>query len=523
MPNENNNLNGKNVELTLEQQQQKQQTYDKYMDFIKRKMDFSSLSKTIVQDLINNRKDSVIFRKYTKEEIINALSNPQTSEKKIRDMSIYLYANSSHYRRLCNYFSKLATLNCVLVPSRLPKKYNKSSFLLNYRKVADLIDKFNFKSQLLKILNICMYQDTFAGLWFETEDSFDVVQLNNDYIKITSKEDGCLIYSLDFSFFNTRQYLLDSYGETIKEMYCNYVGYVLKDRNGKTVESFKGDPKLKWQEPPNQICIKVNVDQLLYALPPFAGIFPEILNLEDYKLLKKSGEILDRYKVITMKIPLNPDGTFQFDEKLAEKYYLQACANVDAGVGIILTPMDIDLLDFQQNAGADSDAVNEAESALFSASGSNKLLFGGGDKASSSSIDLSIRNDEAILFAMLRQVEDWVNKYIKKLNLPYDFKMRFLNQSIYTEEDVCKRYKEAASFGVSGSRSFYAASLGMSPAEVMYMSEIEGGLDFVNKWIPMKSSNTMNTGDTGSEGGAPKKDKIKDTTEAGQENDSNDE
>ena len=487
MPDEN-----KNIELTPEQK--KEQETQRYLDYFHKKMDYSRLSKTIVQDLINNRKESVLFKQYTKEEIINYLASPQTNEKQIRDMSIFLYANSSHYRRLCNYFSKLCILNYIIAPYRLNlNSYNQNSFLLNYRKVADLLEKFNFKYNLLRILNVCMYQDMYCGLWYETEDSFDIIQLSNDYCKVSSKEDGCLVYSLNFDFFNTRQYLLESYGETIKQMYYSYAGYSYVEGTGKNKKTLKvkGDLKLKWQEPPNQICFKVNDDQLLYALPPFSGIFPEILNLEDYKLLKKSGEILDRYKVLVMTIPVSSDGTIQFDLKLAEKFYNQACANIDSGIGIILSPMKVEQISFQNNVGAESDAVNEAEGALWAASGSNGALFGFGDKLSSSSLNISIKNDESIIFAMLRQIENWINKYIKKLNLPYDFKVTFLNQSIYNESDVCDRFQKAATFGVSGSRSLYAASLGMSPSDVLCLGELEDSLDFINKWIPMKSSNTM--------------------------------
>jgi hypothetical protein len=109
------------------------------------------------------------------------------------------------------------------------------------------------------------------------------------------------------------------------------------------------------------------------------------------------------------------------------------------------------------------------------------------------------------------------------MNLPYDFKVHFLNQSIYDEDDVCKRYQSAASYGVSGARSLYAASLGLSPSDVLSFQELETSLDFQDNWIPMKSSNTMNSSDTG--GRPTNQSKGKPLTEAGQQtqdNDSND-
>jgi len=492
----------------------KEQVKQKQLDFVNQ-LNYTRLSKTIVQDLVNSRKESVLFQNYTKEEVVKFLANPQSSEKQIRIMSNFLYANSSHYRRLCNYFSKLATFNYYIAPYNLSKdKYNKISFLVNYQKVANLLEKFNLKSQLLKIFNVCFYQDMFAGLYFETPDSFDIIQINSDYVKISSKEDGCLVYSLDFNFFNNRQYLLDSYGDDIKQMYYNYAGYqeVIDGKKGKKV---KGNPDLRWQEPLNQICIKINDDQLLYSLPPFASVFPEILNLEDYKLLKKAGEQLKNYKVLSMEIPIGDDGQFKVDEEIVTKFYNQACNNIADGVGIIVSPMKITQFSFQNSVTTETDAVNQAESELWSTSGSNGLLFGMGDNPSSSSLNISIKNDTSITYALLRQIENWLNKYIKKLNLPYDFKAHFLNQSIYDENEVCDRYQKAAMYGVSGSKSLYVASLGLSPSDVIAMQELEGALNFADDWVPMQSSSTMASDPTNTGGKPTNASKGKGLTESG--------
>jgi hypothetical protein len=411
-------------------------------------------------------------------------------------------------------------LNYTLIPYNLnPNDYNKNSFLLNYRKVANLLEKFNMKYHLLRIMNICMYQDVYAGLWYETQDSFDIIQINSDYIRISSKEDSVLIYSLDFNFFKTREYLLDTYGEEIKQMYLNYTGYTIEDTDGKK-KKIKGDPKLQWQEPPNQICIKINDDQLLYSLPPFSGIFPEILNLEDYKLLKKAETQLKNYKILGMEIELDENGLFKLDEKIVEKFYTQACNNIADGVGIIVSPMKITKYDFQNNVSSDADAVNSAESSLWAAAGSSSQIFGGGDNPSSSSLNISIKNDQVITFSLLRQCENWLNKFIKKMNLPYDFKVSFLNQSIYDDFEISARFKEASVYGVAGAKSLYVASIGLSPSDVIGLTEIESVLDFTNMWIPLQSANTQSS----DSGGRPtNKSKGKGLTDAGEQTKEDDE
>ena len=61
---------------------------------------FANLKKNIVQDLINNHNESVIYKKYSKEQIVRMLENPQKNEKQIRELSGFIYLVSSHYRRL---------------------------------------------------------------------------------------------------------------------------------------------------------------------------------------------------------------------------------------------------------------------------------------------------------------------------------------------------------------------------------------------------------------------------------------
>ncbi len=488
-------------------------------DILQRSINFERLTKLIIQDLIDSRKESVLFKRYKKEDVIDALESPQSNETKIRNISNFLYLNSTHYKRLCNYFSKLLTYNYTISPYRVNiDKYNKKSFLLNYRKVADQVEKFNLKHILPNIFNICMYQDAFFGICFETSDSFDIAQISADYCKITSKEDGCLVFSLNFDYFKTRAYLLDNFGEEIKQMFLAYAGYTIESESGKN-KKVPGDKKLQWQEPPNQICIKANEDQTNFLFPPFAGVFPEILNLEDYKLLKKTGQLLDKYKILSMKIPLNKEtGVPLLPFDIAESFYKQALKNIDPSIGLIWSPMEIEKFDFQNSRTSESDAVNEAEAALWAATGSNGALFGQGEKLSSSSLNISIRNDESLVYSLLLQVEAWINRYIKSMRLPYSFKVKYLNQSIYNQKDIIDQFQKAATYGVAASRSLYAASLGISPSDVLNLGQLENDLGYADSWVPLKSSSTMSpSGD----GGRPIKDNITDSTEAGRENDSN--
>jgi len=182
-------------ELTPAQKQQKQ------LEYVMR-LNYQRIAKSIVQDLQNNRKESVLFQKYDKEKMVKFLANPQQYEKQIRSMSRFLYDNSPQYKRLCKYMAGIPTLDYIIAPYNISKNYNKNSFLVNYNKIVNLLERMNLKHEFSKIFTTCWYEDIFAGLYTETEDSFSIVKINPDYVQISSVNDGCLTYSLDMSYFD---------------------------------------------------------------------------------------------------------------------------------------------------------------------------------------------------------------------------------------------------------------------------------------------------------------------------------
>ena len=92
-------------------------------------LSFANLKRNIVQDLINSKGESVIYKKYTKEQIVNMLENPQKNEDQIRELSRFIYLVSSHYRRLVDYYSTILLYNYTVVPTKIPvKKPNENNF-----------------------------------------------------------------------------------------------------------------------------------------------------------------------------------------------------------------------------------------------------------------------------------------------------------------------------------------------------------------------------------------------------------
>lgn len=509
-------MESQNIQIENEEQALlKQFSFNDYQQMM-----FANLRKSMVQDLVNNRKESVIFTKYPIEKVVSMLESPQKNEKLIRTLSRFLYISSSHYFRLINYYATLATLNYIVVPANLPKKINKKTYKDTYYKIIYQLEKYNLKNELPKVMVIALLEGVFYGLKYETTDSFYIMPFNSAYAQISSIDTGTFSFSMDLNYFTGKEYILESYGDEIFNAYYVY--------RGNKEQGIKGDSSKRWFEPSNGLCIKIDETDLLHSLPMFESIFLDIFRLDDYKLLKKAKTTLDNYKVLAMQIECDETGAPKMDWEVAKKYYGQAAANVPDGIGLILSPFQITEFSFQKNSASEDDAVNQSENEFWAGTGTHGMMFGSTKASSSSSLDLSTKPDEEISFGLLSQIERSFNREIKLLNLPYLFKLKFLLQSIFNKKSVQDGYQKASQYGVSGAKLYYAASLDMSPSDVVGLAYLENDILEVTKKMftsPLISSNTLSP-DKG-EGGAPKVEENGDTptdnTEASREDDGNSE
>ena len=124
---------------------------------------FAVLNRLITRDL-NNDISKPTFSLYSKSDIQTYLTNPYTYEKQLRKAVTYIYGASSHFRRLIQYFAGLSDCAYVVEPYRIdPKKANTKTVNNNYRKVLNMLSSMNIKTQLPKILTVCLREDVFYG------------------------------------------------------------------------------------------------------------------------------------------------------------------------------------------------------------------------------------------------------------------------------------------------------------------------------------------------------------------------
>lgn len=445
---------------------------------------FAQLNKMIINDLNNSGVNikTALTTRYTKEQILSYLERPERSQKQLRNLSRYLYSNSAHYRRLIWYFAGMLRFDYILEPYDLDLSkvsQDKTKFLKQYQNIAKILDNMNIPHEMIKVLKTAYKEDIFYGYEYMTNDSYFIKKLDPDYCMISSVEDGVYNFAFDFSYFDTNNVSVKTYPDEFKNKYLNYK----KDPSG-----------LKWQEldSDNTICIKIN-EEIEYPLPPFNTVFESVFDIDESKRLNKVKNRIDNYMILTQKIPLDDKkgeiNKFLIDLDTAMSFHNKATDSLPEEVGLVTSPMDINAIKLERK-NKDTDATEQAQRDYYDAAGVSQFLFNGSE-ASVSGISNSIITDEQVSFMILKQIERWLNRKLKKINKTYKFRVKFLETTRFNIDDVRKSLLSGAQYGMP-TKSALAATYDLTPSAFSNMTFLENEvLELHDKLIPLASSHTQ--------------------------------
>lgn len=454
---------------------------------------YANLSKIGIRNLESTSETNPTYTKYTKDQLVTYLGNPASYEKQLRKMSKYLFNISNYYRRLIQYFANMPTYSYTISPYGLDrsKTVNANKLKKAYYSSVAAVELMNLPHEATKMFTIAFRDDVYYGYEWETNDSVAFQNLDADYCKISSIEDGVYNFAFDFSYFDSNQDKLPNYPPEFQTMYNTY----------------KTNTQLyKWQEldSTKSICIKVNEHDYI-PIPPFVSLFSALADIEDYRAISKNASETNNYKALAMEIPLGDKGEFLIDYNDAKEFYDMMTNVLPPNIGAILTPMKLTDWNFEKSGvNSDTNEVAKAEATFFTTAGVNKILFGGGEDPSATTLNLCTVNDQMIVFAVMRQLERWVNRKLKSVSSSYKFRINFLPVTHYNIAEMHERYLKDATYGMP-TRTAALATAGYAGTDYENMTYLENEiLGLGNNEIPLKSSNTQ-SGSAGDEGGRPTK------------------
>lgn len=452
------------------------------------KVDWTGFQRLMIHDLLTQTKiiDTGYVGNFKIEDIHLALEHPKQGWRMILAVSEELMRISPHYYRLNNLYSNLALFCWGIDLYDVKETANINTLKKTYSSLAARLENMNLKHEFSKIMKVLPYQDIYCGLIVEDNIDFYFQQISYKVCKLYETQDGLYNFIINLSAINPVN--LCAYPDYVQQAYVDF-------RDGKITNYYK---------PPadKQICIKFN-SQWTYPYPILINLVKDILDLDTYKKLKLQSARTDNYKAIMVKIPIDESTV---DKPLLTPETIGIFADINResmndDIGLIYNLGSdgeaISFKDSNNNRNNVSDAVDE----LYNSSGESKELFNG--SSSGTAVTFSVENDSGFVYALYRQFERWMNRYIKlrKYNKStYKFYFYLLDITIFNRDNVSKRYKEACTLGASVIDK-WIASLDMTPSRLMgsYILH-ENVFDFKNHFVPLSSSfnsSEVSTGEVG--------------------------
>ena len=478
----NNENNAQTVDVSIYTATDYKNDQKKFNESMKNgNVDWRNFSRLMTHDLCTRTSviDNGCIGDISMRDIEIALKYPKQGWKILLSLSEQLMRISPHYFRMNNLYSNMPVFCWWIDLYDVKESAKVDNIKKVYAALAAKLESMNLKHEFSKIMKVLPYQDIYCGLVFENQSDFFFQQIDYKVCELYQIQDGLYNFRIDLTQIKAQN--LDAYPDYVQRAYLE-----LREATQ------NGQIKSQWYEPPadKQICLKLN-SQWTFPYPILIGLIKDILDLDVYKKLKLQSARTDNYKAIAVEVPIDENTV---DKPLLTPETLGIFAEINResmtdDIGLLHTlgsdATPISFKDSNNTRNNVSDAVDE----IYNSSGITKELYNGG--SSGTAVTFSIENDSGFVYGLYRQFERWTNRFIKirKYNKSaFKFFFYLLDVTIFNRDNVSKKYKEAASLGVTVIDK-WLATLDMTPSRTLGSFTVHKDIfDFQNNFVPLKSS-----------------------------------
>lgn len=487
----------------------------------KKRAAFASELKNALQFFDPERPPNKITSTYSRESLRTYLRNPATdaNNKNLRKLSNYLYTVSHVYRRMVNY--KAHQINCKTWTAypivNMVEENDEESILKEYERVVNIVTNMHMETQIYKLMLSLWKNGVVYGYIYgdpEGEGSFYIHVLDPDYCKIScaSYDNGVLGFLFDMTYFNSNVEQLEYYDKEFQTLYKQYQ-----------------NDNVKWKQLPIErtICLKIDLDNLDYSIPPLSGLLEQIISLTDLQAAQDEIDSLQNYKMVWGKLDTisgtkSPDD-FAVDLDLALAFMKKINAALPENVAYALSPLDLDTIEFKDNDASDSNVLSKAYSNVIESNGS--IIMNSNKITNSTAFKLAMKVECEDAMAPTTQLNAWLKFYLKYNHNVETITVEFSDISPYFMDDEIEKYTKLAGLGLP-IKSELSSMINANPQKSFGMDFLERQLLKlgIERWNNPLVSSAVQSGNPSDSGGAPKKEDgdLSDEGEATRDGNKND-
>ena len=423
-----------------------------------------------------------------KDNVLRAINNYDL--KLMREISLYFYRTSGIYSRLVRYMAFMYRYDSFLTPYVNGDNVKTEKVLDGFYKGLNILDNFKVKKTLGEIALQVVKQGCYYGYKVPTATGIVLQELPADYCRVRFKRGNKPVVEFNMKFFDENFRDMEQRVKILKMFPKEFSkGYVLY-RQGKLPPLFQGDT-IGWYMLDPEQTVKFTVNGEDY--PPFISVIPLILDLDAAQDLDRQKTMQRLLKIVIQKIPLDKNGELLFDIDEIQQLHNNAVMMLARAIGVdVLTSFaDVSVEDMSDDSSVQTDDLERVERQLYNEAGVSQLQF---NSDGNIALNNSILNDEATMYNMLLQFEDFLNELLEPLNKTpkkLQYKVQLLTTTIYNYKDLAKMYKEQTQMGYS--KMLPQIALGQSQSSILATAYFENDiLDLLHVFIPPVMSSTMN-------------------------------
>ena len=449
-----------------------------------------------------------INSKYGSKEFVLKAINDNNVEN-MTAISNFFFKTSGIYSRLCRYMAYLYNYDWLITPYinggtgilrdqniELPSNQKKTvlqGFFDALKYIDDFKPKKFFGDVALKVIrNGCYY-----GYMVDNNNIISMQQLPKKYCRVRYYVQGKPAVEFNMKFFDDAYQDMSQRLKILKLFPEQFIkGYKAYKQGRLPAES--GGDEAGWYLLDIDKTVKFNLNGEDY--PPFIAVIPSIIDLDEAKDLDKKRMAQKLLKIIIQKMPLDKNGDLIFDVDEAQELHNNAVKMLGRAIGldVLTTFADVDVADMSDKSNTtQTDDLTRVERGVFNEAGVSELQF---NSTGNIALQSSILNDEAALYNLLLQFEDFLNLLLQKFNKKpkkHYYKAQILKTTIYNYKQLAKLYKEQTQMGYS--KMLPQIALGQSQSSILANAYWENDvLNLVTVFVPPLTSNVMNADAIGS-------------------------